>query len=174
MGRGSGVSWDIRKKEPYEIYKKLKFKVAIGTNGDCYDRYLVRIAEMRQATIISRQCLKWLKNNNGKIMIDNFKVIPPSRVGVKNSMENLIHHFKLFSEGYSVPSGETYVTIEQPKGEFGIFMISDGANKPYRVKIRAPGFIHLSSLNEMSYGHMIADTVAIIGTQDLVLGEIDR
>jgi NADH-quinone oxidoreductase subunit D len=174
MLRGSGVNWDIRKREPYEIYKNLDFKVAIGTNGDCYDRYLVRIAEMRQANIISKQCIEWLKSNNGEIIIDNFKVTPPPRTGVKNSMENLIHHFKLFSEGYSVPSGETYATIEQPKGEFGIFMISDGANKPYRVKVRAPGFVHLSAINEMAYGHMIADVVAIIGTQDLVLGEIDR
>jgi len=174
MLRGSGVNWDIRKREEYAIYKYLKFQIPIGTNGDCYDRYLVRIAEMRQSTKISQQCIKWLQVNNGKVIIDNFKITPPPRKRIKENMENLIHHFKLFSEGYSVPAGETYATIEQPKGEFGIFMVSDGANKPYRVKIRAPGFVHLFSLNDMAYGHMIADIVAIIGTQDLVLGEIDR
>tara|TARA_Y100000590_G_scaffold98326_2_gene111870 strand:- start:1097 stop:2350 length:1254 start_codon:yes stop_codon:yes gene_type:complete len=174
MLRGSGIAWDLRKKEPYEIYNKLNFDIPIGTNGDSYDRYLVRIEELRQSNKIIQQCIKWLKENDGPIMIDDAKVTPPNRENMKNDMEALIHHFKLFTEGYCVPEGEIYCPVEAPKGEFGIFLISDGANKPYRLKIRAPGFAHLAALNEMSTGHMLSDVVTIIGTQDIVFGEIDR
>ena len=174
MLRGSGIAWDLRKKEPYEIYNRLNFDIPIGTNGDSYDRYLVRIEELRQSNKIIQQCIKWLKENDGPIMIDDAKVTPPNRENMKNDMEALIHHFKLFTEGYCVPEGEIYCPVEAPKGEFGIFLISDGANKPYRLKIRAPGFAHLAALNEMSTGHMLSDVVTIIGTQDIVFGEIDR
>lgn len=174
MLRGSGVLWDIRKKQPYEIYEKLDFKIPIGKFGDCYDRYLVRVEEMRQSNNIIKQCVKWLESNKGPIKCDNFKISPPTRVGLKNNMEELIHHFKFYSEGYCVPEGEIYVATEHPKGEFGIYIVSDGSNKPYRVKIRAPGFAHVAALDEMSRGHMIADVVTLIGTQDIVLGEIDR
>ncbi len=174
MLRGSGISWDLRKKEPYEVYKKLNFDIPIGTEGDSYDRYLVRMHEMRESANIIKQCCEWLKNDNGNYISSNTKIAPPSRDDMKDNMESLIHHFKLFSEGYCVPEGETYTAVEAPKGEFGVYMISDGANKPYRLKIRAPGFSHLAALNEMSKGHMLSDVVTIIGTQDIVFGEIDR
>jgi NADH-quinone oxidoreductase subunit D len=174
MLRGSGVEWDLRKKQPYEVYDRMQFDIPVGVNGDCYDRYLVRIEEMRQSNRIVRQCIEWLRKNPGPVMIDNHKVTPPSRVAMKTNMEELIHHFKLFTEGMHVPPGETYAAVEAPKGEFGIYLVSDGANKPYRLKIRAPGFAHLSALDEMARGHMIADVVAIIGTQDIVFGEVDR
>ncbi len=174
MLRGSGVVWDLRKNQPYEVYDRMQFDVAVGVNGDSYDRYLVRVAEMRESNRIVRQCVEWLRNNPGPVMVDNHKVSPPSRTGMKTNMEELIHHFKLFTEGFSVPAGEAYAAVEHPKGEFGIYMVSDGANKPYRLKIRAPGFAHLQSLDEMARGHMIADAVTIIGTQDIVFGEIDR
>jgi len=174
MLRGSGVEWDLRKKQPYEVYDKVDFDIPVGVNGDCYDRYLVRIEEMRQSNGIIRQCVDWLRANPGPVISANHKVAPPSRVDMKSNMEELIHHFKLFTEGMHVPPGEAYAAIEHPKGEFGIYAVSDGANKPYRVKIRAPGYPHLAALNEMSQGHMLADVVAIIGTQDIVFGEIDR
>ncbi len=174
MLRGSGVAWDLRKMQPYAVYDQMDFDIPIGTNGDCYDRYLVRIEEMRQSNRIVRQCVEWLRRNGGPVMLDNHKVTAPSREDMKQDMESLIHHFKLFTEGYCAPEGETYAAVEAPKGEFGIYMVSDGANKPYRVKIRAPGFAHLAALDEMSRGHMLADMVAIIGTQDIVFGEIDR
>jgi len=174
MLRGSGVEWDLRRKQPYETYNELDFKIPIGVNGDCYDRYLVRMEEMRQSNEIIKQCIAWLRTNPGEVMVDNHKVSPPSRGEMKMGMEELIHHFKLFTEGYCLPEGEVYCAVEHPKGEFGIYLVSDGANKPYRIKIRAPGFAHLAALDEMSRGHMLADVVAIIGTQDIVFGEIDR
>jgi NADH-quinone oxidoreductase subunit D len=174
MLRGSGIAWDLRKTQPYEVYDLVDFDVPVGVNGDCYDRYLVRVAEMRQSNNIIRQCVEWLRNNPGPVMIDNHKVAPPKRAAMKTNMEELIHHFKLFTEGFHVPPGEAYASIEHPKGEFGIYLVSDGANKPYRLKIRAPGFPHLQSLDEMTRGHMIADAVTVIGTQDIVFGEIDR
>jgi NADH-quinone oxidoreductase subunit D len=174
MLRGSGVPWDLRKKQPYEVYDVMEFDIPVGTNGDCYDRYLVRVQEMREANRIVRQCIGWLRANPGPVMIDNHKITPPSREAMKTNMEELIHHFKLFTEGMHVPEGEAYAAVEHPKGEFGVYIVSDGANKPYRVKLRAAGFPHLAALDEMSRGHMIADVVAIIGTQDIVFGEIDR
>ncbi len=174
MLRGSGVEWDLRKKQPYSVYDRMDFDIPVGVTGDCYDRYLVRVEEMRQSNRIIEQCIDWLRVNPGPVMTDNHKVAPPSREDMKGDMEALIHHFKLFSEGYCVPAGETYSAVEAPKGEFGIYMISDGANKPYRVKIRAPGFAHIASMDEMVRGHMLADVVAVIGTQDIVFGEIDR
>ena len=174
MLRGSGVAWDLRKTQPYEVYDLLDFDIPVGKNGDCYDRYLVRVAEMRQSNRIIRQCVEWLRNNPGPVISDNHKVAPPSRVDMKSNMEELIHHFKLFTEGFKVPEGEAYAAVEHPKGEFGIYFVSDGANKPYRMKIRAPGYVHLSAMDEMARGHMIADAVAIIGTMDIVFGEIDR
>jgi len=174
MLRGSGIAWDLRKKQPYAVYDKMAFDIPVGTNGDCYDRYLVRMEEMRQSNNIIRQCVEWLRSNPGPVAIDDHKIMPPSRVQMKKSMEALIHHFKLFTEGYCVPEGEAYAAVEHPKGEFGIYLISDGANKPYRVKIRAAGFAHLAALDEMVNGHMLADVVAVIGTQDIVFGEIDR
>jgi NADH-quinone oxidoreductase subunit D len=174
MLRGSGIAWDLRKKQPYEVYDKLDFDIPIGTNGDCYDRYLVRVEEMRQSNRIIKQCVDWLRKNPGPVITSNHKVAPPSRTEMKESMEELIHHFKLFTEGMHVPKGETYAAVEHPKGEFGIYLMSDGANKPWRLKIRAPGFCHLSAMDEMARGHMIADVVAIIGTMDIVFGEIDR
>ena len=174
MLRGSGIAWDLRKKQPYAIYNELDFDIPVGTTGDCYDRYLVRIEEMRQSNRIVQQCVEWLRKNDGPVILDNYKFVSPDRESMKNDMESLIHHFKLFTEGYCVPVGEYYAAVEAPKGEFGVYMISDGANKPYRVKIRAPGFSHLAALDEMSRGHMLADMVAIIGTQDIVFGEIDR
>jgi len=174
MLRGSGIAWDLRKKQPYEVYDRMEFDIPVGVNGDCYDRYLVRIEEFRQSNRIIRQCVEWLRKNPGPVMVDNHKVTPPSRVAMKTNMEELIHHFKLFTEGMHVPAGEAYAAVEHPKGEFGIYLVSDGANKPYRLKIRAPGFAHLSAMDEMARGHMIADAVAIIGTMDIVFGEVDR
>ncbi len=174
MLRGSGVEWDLRKHQPYAVYDQLEFDIPVGTNGDCYDRYLVRVEEMRQSNRIIRQCIDWLRKNPGPVMADDHKVVPPRREELKADMESLIHHFKLFTEGYTLPRGEAYAAVEHPKGEFGIYLVSDGANKPYRLKIRAPGFAHLSGLDEMSRGHMLADVVAIIGTQDIVFGEVDR
>nr|WP_203525625.1 NADH-quinone oxidoreductase subunit D [Crenobacter caeni] len=174
MLRGSGIAWDLRKTQPYDVYAEMDFDVPVGVTGDCYDRYLVRVEEMRQSNRIIAQCVKWLRDNPGPVISDNHKVAPPSREAMKSNMEELIHHFKLFSEGMHVPEGEVYVGTEHPKGEFGIYLVSDGANKPYRLKIRAPGYAHLAGLDEMSRGHMIADVVAIIGTQDIVFGEIDR
>jgi NADH-quinone oxidoreductase subunit D len=174
MLRGSGVAWDLRKKQPYEVYDRMDFDIPVGVNGDTYDRYLVRVEELRQANRIIRQCVAWLRANPGPVIVDNHKIAPPARADMKGSMEELIHHFKLFTEGFRVPAGETYAAVEHPKGELGVYIVSDGANKPYRVKIRGAGFAHLQGLSEMSRGHMIADMVAIIGTLDFVFGEIDR
>ncbi len=174
MLRGSGIAWDLRKKQPYEVYAKMDFDIPVGVNGDCYDRYLCRIEEMRQSNRIIKQCIDWLRKNPGPVITDDHKIAPPHRERMKTNMEDLIHHFKLFTEGFHVPAGEAYAAVEHPKGEFGIYMVSDGANKPYRLKIRAPGYAHLAALDEMVKGHMIADLVAIIGTQDIVFGEIDR
>jgi NADH-quinone oxidoreductase subunit D len=174
MLRGSGVAWDLRKKQPYDVYDRMDFDIPVGVNGDTYDRYLVRVEEMRQSNRNIQQCVKWLRANAGPVITDNHKVAPPDRVGMKSNMEELIHHFKLFTEGFHVPEGQAYAAVEHPKGEFGIYIVSDGANKPWRLKIRAPGFAHLAALDEMSRGHMIADAVAVIGTMDVVFGEIDR
>ena len=174
MLRGSGVEWDLRKKQPYSVYSELDFDIPVGVNVDCYDRYLVRVEEMRQSNKIIQQCIKWLRENPGPVMTDDKKISPPQRMGMKDDMESLIHHFKLFTEGYCVPEGEAYAAVEAPKGEFGVYLVSDGANKPYRVKIRAPGFSHLSAMSEMVVGHMLADVVAVMGTMDVVFGEIDR
>ncbi len=174
MLRGSGVEWDLRRKQPYAAYEKLDFKIPIGKNGDCYDRYLVRVEEMRQSNHIIKQCVDWLSKNPGPIKSADFKVSPPPRELMKESMEAMIHHFKYFTEGYSVPEGEVYAAIEHPKGEFGVYMVSDGANKPYRLKVRAAGFPHLAALDELCRGHMISDLVAVISSLDIVFGEIDR
>ncbi|MBX3726442.1 MAG: NADH-quinone oxidoreductase subunit D [Xanthomonadales bacterium] len=174
MLRGSGIAWDLRKKQPYAMYDRVDFDIPVGVNGDCYDRYLVRIEEMRQSNRIIRQCLDWLRANPGPVMLDNYKVAPPSRAEMKDDMEALIHHFKLFTEGYSVPAGEVYSAVEAPKGEFAAYLVSDGANKPFRLKLRAPGFAHLSSMDAVVRGHMLSDVVAMIGTYDVVFGEIDR
>ena len=172
MLRGSGVNWDIRKAQPYEVYDQVEFDVPVGKNGDCYDRYLIRVEEMRQSLRIIVQCLNQMPN--GVVKSDDKKLTPPSRSHMKESMESLIHHFKLYTEGFNVPAGETYTAIEAPKGEFGVFLVSDGTHKPYRCKIRAPGFAHLQALDFMSKHHMLADVVTIIGTQDIVFGEVDR
>jgi len=174
MLRGSGVEWDLRKKQPYETYSKLDFKIPVGKEGDCYDRYLVRMEEMRESNKIIKQCIAWLRENPGPVISNDNKVTPPSRSEMKEDMESMIHHFKLFTEGFHIPKGEAYAAVEHPIGEFGTYIISDGANKPYRLKIRAPGFPHLAAINEMTKGHMLSDLVAIIGTQDIVFGEIDR
>lgn len=174
MLRGSGVAWDLRKKQPYEVYADLDFDIPIGTNGDCYDRYLVRVNEMRQANRIIQQCVTWLRQNPGPVMIDDYKITPPSRFEMKMSMEALIHHFKNMTEGYIVPAGEAYAAVEHPKGEFGVYLVSDGANKPYRLKVRAAGFPHLAGLNELIRGHMLADVVSVLSSLDIVFGEIDR
>jgi len=174
MLRGSGIEWDLRKKQPYEVYDKMDFDIPVGVNGDCYDRYLVRIEEFRQSNKIIKQCSKWLRENPGIVMLDDHKLTPPSRENMKGDMESLIHHFKLFTEGYSLPKGEAYAAIEHPKGEFGVYLVTDGSNKPYRLKIRAPGFAHISAMDEMTSGHMLSDVVAVIGTMDVVFGEIDR
>lgn len=174
MLRGSGVEWDLRRKQPYEVYDQLDFQIPVGVNGDSYDRYLVRVAELRQSNHIIRQCVEWLRNNPGPVILDNHKIAPPPRVEMKESMEALIHHFKLMTEGYCLPEGQAYAAIEHPKGEFGVYLVSDGANKPYRLKIRAAGFSHLAGLDELTQGHMIADVVTIISTLDVVFGEIDR
>ena len=174
MLRGSGIAWDLRKKQPYDVYNRMDFDIPVGVNGDTYDRYLVRVEEMRQSNRIIQQCVKWLRAHPGPVITDNHKVAPPDRVGMKSNMEELINHFKLFTEGFHVPEGQAYAAVEHPKGEFGIYIVSDGANKPWRLKIRAPGFAHLAALDEMTRGHMIADAVAVIGTMDIVFGEIDR
>ena len=174
MLRGSGIEWDLRKKQPYEVYDRLDFDIPVGKEGDSYDRYLCRMEEMRQSTRIVKQCVEWLRKNPGPVITDNHKVAPPPREKMKGSMEELIHHFKLFSEGMHVPAGEAYAAVEHPKGELGVYLISDGANKPYRMKLRAAGFAHLAAMDEMAKGHMIADAVTIIGTMDIVFGEIDR
>jgi NADH-quinone oxidoreductase subunit D len=174
MLRGSGIEWDLRKKQPYAVYDKLDFDIPVGVEGDCYDRYLCRVEEMRQSNHIIRQCVEWLRKNDGPVIAEDHKIAIPDREAMKYDMESLIHHFKLSTEGYCVPEGEVYSAVEHPKGEFGIYLLSDGANQPYRLKIRAPGFPHLASLDEMTRGHMIADVVAVIGTQDIVFGEIDR
>ncbi len=174
MLRGSGVAWDLRRKQPYEIYDQIEFDIPVGASGDCYDRYLVRIEELRQSNHIIRQCVEWLRANPGPVTLADHKVSPPRRAEMKGDMEALIHHFKLFTEGYCVPQGETYAAVEAPKGEFGVWLVSDGANKPYRLKCRAPGFAHLAAMDEMVRGHMLADVVAIIGTMDIVFGEVDR
>lgn len=174
MLRGSGVAWDLRRKQPYDCYDELQFKIPVGKRGDCYDRYLVRIAEMRESNFIIRQCIDWLRQHEGPIKVDDPKLSPPSRTGLKTKMEEMIHHFKLYSEGFSIPVGETYASVEHPKGELGIYMVSDGANKPYRLKVRPAGFTHLSCLNELCRGHMLADVVTILSSLDIVFGEIDR
>jgi NADH-quinone oxidoreductase subunit D len=174
MLRGSGVEWDLRRKQPYEVYDQLDFDIPVGVNGDCYDRYLVRIEEMRQSNRIIRQCIEWLRAHPGPVLLENYKFSPPRREEMKADMEALIHHFKLFTEGFCLPEGEAYAAVEHPKGEFGVYLVSDGANKPYRLKVRAAGFAHMSALDEMARGHMLADVVAIIGTQDIVFGEVDR
>lgn len=174
MLRGSGIAWDLRKKQPYAKYAEMDFDIPVGVKGDCYDRYLVRVEEMRQSNRIIKQCVKWLKANPGPVMVENFKVAPPRREVMKEDMEAMIHHFKLFTEGYGVPAGETYAAVEAPKGEFGCYLVSDGANKPFRVHLRAPGFAHLSSIDAIVRGHLLADVVAMIGTYDLVFGEVDR
>lgn len=174
MLRGSGVEWDLRRKQPYEVYDQLDFEIPVGVQGDSYDRYLVRVEELRQSNRIIRQCVEWLKKNPGPVMIDNHKIAPPTRVSMKTSMESLIDQFKLMTEGYCLPVGEAYSAIEHPKGEFGVYLISDGANKPYRLKIRAAGFAHLAALEELVKGHMIADVVTVLSSLDIVFGEIDR
>lgn len=174
MLRGSGVEWDLRRKQPYEVYDRMDFEIPVGTNGDCYDRYLIRMEELRQSVRIIRQCVAWLRRNEGPVMLQDHKVAPPSREEMKDDMESLIHHFKLFTEGYCPPAGEVYASIEAPKGEFGAYIVSDGANKPYRLKLRAPGFAHMAAMDEMAKGHMLADVVTIMGTLDIVFGEVDR
>ena len=174
MLRGSGIAWDLRKKQPYAVYNEMDFDIPVGTNGDCYDRYLVRVEEMRQSNRIIAQCVQWLRDNPGPVMLRNFKVVPPKRREMKDDMEALIHHFKLFTEGYTTPVGEAYAAVEAPKGEFGAYIVSDGSNKPFRLHLRAPGFPHLAAIDEMTRGHMLSDVVAVIGTMDIVFGEIDR
>jgi NADH-quinone oxidoreductase subunit D len=174
MLRGSGIAWDLRKKQSYAVYDRLDFDIPVGVTGDCYDRYLVRVEEMRQSNRIIKQCVDWLRANPGPVISNNHKVALPPRESVKSNMEELIHHFKLRTEGMHVPAGEAYAAVEHPKGEFAIYFVSDGANKPYRMKIRPPGYVHLSAMDEMARGHMIADAVAVIGTMDIVFGEIDR
>lgn len=174
MLRASGVAWDLRKKQTYAAYDQVDFDIPVGKTGDCYARYLVRVEEMRQSNRIIRQCIEWLRKNSGPIKSESHKVTPPKRTQMKHDMEALIHHFKLFTEGFSLPEGEVYAAVEAPKGEFGIYLVSDGANKPYRMKIRAPGFAHLAGFDEMVRGHMLADGVAILASQDIVFGEIDR
>ena len=174
MLRGSGVAWDLRKKQPYAAYDQLEFDIPIGKTGDCYDRYLVRMEEMRQSNRIIRQCVDWLRQNPGPVILDDHKIAPPKRAAMKDDMEAQIQHFKLFTEGYCIPPGEIYAAVEAPKGEFGVYLVSDGANKPYRLKIRPPGYVHLSALDELCRGHMLADVVAILSSMDVVFGEIDR
>ena len=174
MLRGSGFAWDLRKKQPYEVYDRLDFDIPVGVTGDSYDRYLVRVNEMRQSNRILQQCIDWLRVNPGPVITDNHQVAPPRRADMKSNMEELIHHFKLCTEGIHVPEGQVYSAVEHPKGEFGIYAVSDGANKPYRLKIRSPGYVHLSAMDELVRGHMIADVVTMVGTIDIVFGEIDR
>lgn len=174
MVRGSGAAWDLRKSQPYEIYEELEFDIPIGKNGDCYDRYLIRMEEMRQSTSLMKQCCELLGATDGPVVVDDHKISPPRRSDMKESMEALIHHFKLYTEGVRVPEGQVYTAVEAPKGEFGVFLVSDGSNKPYRCKIRAPGFAHLSAMDLMNRGHMLADVSAILGSLDIVFGEVDR
>ena len=174
MLRGSGVAWDLRRKQPYSVYDKLDFDIPVGKTGDCYDRYLVRMEEMRQSNRIIKQCIKWLRENPGSVITQDHKVGVPHREKMKWGMEDHIHHFKLYTEGYCVPEGEVYFPVESPKGEFGVYLVSDGANKPYRQKMRSTGFAHLSAMEELTKGHMLADVPAIIATLDLVLGDVDR
>ncbi len=174
MLRGSGIAWDLRRSQPYEIYDELDFDIPVGVHGDCYDRYLCRVEEMKQSIKIMRQCIDLLKKTPGLVLAADHKVTPPRRGEMKRSMEALIHHFKLFSEGYHVPAGEVYAAVEAPKGEFGVYLVADGTNKPYRCKIRAPGFPHLAAMDWMNRGHMLADVSAILGSLDIVFGEIDR
>jgi len=174
MIRGSGIAWDLRKTQPYDVYDRMDFEIPVGVTGDTYDRYLVRVEEMRQANHIIKQCVDWLAKNPGPVKIDDYKLTNPSRGLMKSDMEALIHHFKYFSEGFHVPASEVYAAVEHPKGEFGVYIVSDGSNKPYRMKVRAPGFAHLEALDYMCRGHMIADVVTILGTQDIVFGEVDR
>ena len=174
MLRGSGIAWDLRKKQPYEVYDRMDFDIPVGVTGDCYDRYLVRVEEMRQSNRIIQQCIDWLRVNPGPVIINNYKIAPPPRERMKSNMEELIHHFKLVTEGMHVPEGQVYSAIEHPKGEFGIYAISDGANKPYRLKIRSSGYVHLAAMDELTRGHMIADVVTMVGSIDIVFGEIDR
>ena len=170
--RSTGCPWDLRKTQPYDVYDKMKFDVPVGSKGDCYDRYCIRIEEMRQSLRIIMQCIDEMPKGN--IKIEDKKISPPSRADIKSSMESLIHHFKLFSEGFTVSAGEVYCAVEHPKGEFGVFISSDNSNKPYRCKIKAPGFAHLQAIDYLSKGHLLADVVTIIGTLDIVFGEIDR
>jgi NADH:ubiquinone oxidoreductase subunit D len=172
MLRGSGIIWDLRKTEPYEVYSLIDFNIPVGTNGDCFDRYLIRIEEMRQSIKIINQCINQIPQGNFRL--DNHKITPPFRPFIKYSMEALIHHFKLYTEGFTVESGEVFTAVEAPKGEFSVYLVSDGTNRPYRCRIKAPGFLHLQALDMMSRGHLIADIVTIIGTQDIVFGEVDR
>jgi len=174
MIRGSGIAWDLRKTQPYDVYDKMDFDIPVGATGDCYDRYLVRVEEMRQSNRIIEQCVDWLSKNEGPVKVDDFKLTNPPRATIKDDMESLIHHFKFFSEGYHVPAGEVYAAVEHPKGELGVYIVSDGSNKPYRIKVRASGFAHLQSMDYMCRGHMLADVVTILGTQDIVFGEVDR
>ena len=174
MLRGSGIAWDLRKKQPYEVYDRMDFDIPVGVTGDCYDRYLVRVEEMRQSNRIIQQCIDWLRVNPGPVIINNYKIAPPPRERMKSNMEELIHHFKLVTEGMHVPEGQVYSAIEHPKGEFGIYAISDGANKPYRLKIRSSGYVHLAAMDELTRGHMIADVVTMVGSIDIGFGEIDR
>ncbi|MCP4475718.1 MAG: NADH-quinone oxidoreductase subunit D [Gammaproteobacteria bacterium] len=174
MLRATGMAWDVRKKQPYEVYDQLDFAIPVGKTGDCYDRYLVRVEEMKQSTHLVKQCVSWLRDNPGPVMISDQKVAPPPRDKMKKGMEDLIHHFKLFTEGYCTPVGEVYTAVESPKGELGMYIISDGANKPYRLKVRGPCFPHMAAMDKLSRGHMLADAVAILGSLDLVFGEVDR
>jgi NADH-quinone oxidoreductase subunit D len=174
MLRGSGVEWDLRRNQPYEVYPDLSFKIPVGVNGDCYDRYLVRIEEMRQSTAIIKQCISWLSKNPGPVIADDHKIVLPSRSSMKEDMEALIDHFKISTEGFMVPEGQVYSAVEHPKGEFGVYLISDGANKPYRLKVRPASYTHLAALNELCKGHMLADLVAVISSIDTVFGEVDR
>jgi NADH-quinone oxidoreductase subunit D len=174
MVRGSGMAWDLRRSQPYEIYNELQFKVPIGKNGDCYDRYLCRVEEMRESVKIMQQCVALLRATPGPVMPEKSKFAPPKRAEMKSSMEALIHHFKLYTEGYHVPAGEAYACVEAPKGEFGVYLVADGTNKPYRLKIRAPGFPHLAAMDYLCKGHMLADVSAVLGSLDIVFGEIDR
>jgi NADH-quinone oxidoreductase subunit D len=174
--RGSGAAWDLRKAQPYECYSEMDFDIPIGKHGDSYDRYCVRVEEMRQSIKIMRQCVDKLRSpaGQGQVSVDDGKIVPPKRSDMKRSMEALIQHFKLYTEGFHVPAGESYAAVEAPKGEFGVYLVSDGTNKPYKCKIRAPGFAHLSSMDFMCRGHMLADVSCIMGTLDIVFGEIDR
>jgi NADH-quinone oxidoreductase subunit D len=176
MVRGSGAAWDLRKAQPYECYAEMDFDIPIGKNGDCYDRYLIRMEEMRQSTSIMKQCIRKLRepDGQGRVSVDDNKIVPPKRGEMKRSMEALIHHFKLYTEGFHVPAGEVYAAVEAPKGEFGVYLIADGSNKPYKCKIRAPGFPHLSAMDFLCKGHMLADVSAILGSLDIVFGEVDR